>query len=182
MAFLGELVNGMARQTPFVGNALGAFALMDQFMALEQLGVELFETVDRTAQADVQEHRHAAHALDAAADDIVHVPGGNRLRREMHGLLARSAHAVEGHAGHFDRQLRQQHGQPSRVCALFSCERDGAVNHIPDLARIGARALQQAVYDMREQCIGAIFAQRAAPPAKRRPDGSYYDGFVHVIS
>ena len=55
-------------------------------------------------QGQVEEHRHAAHALDTAADGEREVARGHRLRSGMGGELAGAAHAVHRHARHLGRQ------------------------------------------------------------------------------
>ena len=81
-------VEHVPRQAPFFGDTFGAFALMDELMALEQFGIQYFEAADAPAQADVEKHRRAGHAFHAAADYVIHVAGRHGLGGEMHCLLA----------------------------------------------------------------------------------------------
>jgi len=108
-------------------------------------------------------HRDAAHAFHAGGDDAVHRAGHHRLRREVQRLLRRAALAVDGHAGHLQRQLRGQCGHAADAAALLAGLQHAAHDHVFHQCRVSTAALEQRVDHLRRQ-IHRMPA-RDTPPA-----------------
>src|SRR5262249_26247593 len=145
MALGRKCIHLVAVDLPAVGYALGTFALMDQIVAAAEIRIELLE-----ATADVAEHRRARHALDPAADGIVHIARRDCLGGKMHGLLARTAHAIERHRRHLDRETRKQHGKATYIGSLFAGLGHTAGDYVVKLCRVYLGALDQALQRVRE--------------------------------
>jgi len=175
----GVVVQRFPGQPPLAGDALRAFALVDQLVAPEKLGIEPFEALILLPERNIQEHRRPGHAFHAAADHVVHVACRHCLGGEVHGLLGRAAHSVERNAGHLHRQPEQEHGQPRWIRALLSRQRHRPVDHILDPARVDARAPDQVVDGMRQQAVRPLLPQRPASPAERRAHRFNNDRFIH---
>src|SRR5919199_790941 len=84
VALGGEGAHVFACDLPLLRYPLGALALVDEFLPLQQIGVQNLE--DRAGVGgvgDVAEHQHSCHALPAGAYGVAHVSGGYRLGGEM---------------------------------------------------------------------------------------------------
>ena len=88
-----DLVEPLAREAPLLGDHLGAEALVDQVVVVEQLGRE--RRADGVLELAADEHRDPAHRLDARADrDVVHAARDQR-GAEVDRLLGRAALTVD---------------------------------------------------------------------------------------
>ncbi|KAG1254253.1 hypothetical protein G6F65_017115 [Rhizopus arrhizus] len=164
-----------------VGNALRAFDLMDERIALQQRRVQRFKTAELALpQCHIQEHGHPAHALHAAGHHIPHVACGNGLRTEMHRLLAGPAHAVQGYARHAFRQARQHRRQATDVGPLLARLADAAGDQILDLGARQSGARKQPLHRLGQQRIRARVGPPPAAAAEGRSHRFHDHGFVHA--
>ncbi len=150
------------------------FALVNQIVAFKQGGIEFLESA-----ADVAEHGNPRHALDARPDCVVHVAGRDGLCREMNGLLARSAHPVQSHGRHADRQSGQKNAEPADVGALLAGLRHRSRDDVFDFRRIDAGLFHESRKDAAQQRIGPNLTKSSAAFSKRRPRHLENDGFRH---
>ena len=74
--------------------------------------------------------------LDAAADRDVNDAGRDEVRGEVDRLLRRAALAVDGRAGHFDREAGFEHDVAADVRGLLADLRDVAEHHVADQRRV----------------------------------------------
>ena len=96
-----ERVHLVAVDRPLVGDQLGRDALRHQPALVGVARAEpRAERVAVLAVGHRRAHRHPGHHLDTAGDDDVVRAGDHALGREVRGLLARPALAVDGRAGH----------------------------------------------------------------------------------
>ena len=139
-----ELVELGARQLPAGGHELGGHPLRDESRRepLGDAGAVGIGTCPGGA------HHDPAHRLHAAGDRDVVRAGLDPLRREVKGLLARAALAVDGRGRHVGGKPCPQPGHPSWRCRL--------------LAHLGDAAHQDVVDGAGVQCLG---------PAQERLDG-----------
>ena len=112
-------------------------------------------------------HRRARHRLDATGDDDVVVPGHHTGGGEVHRLLARSALAVDGHAGHGLRPARREHRGAGDVERLLAGLHDAAPDDVVDERRVDARPLDEPVEHLRRQLAGMHAGQAAVALADR---------------
>ena len=85
--------------------------------------------------------RQVAHVLDARADHRVVHPRGDQRGGEVDRLLGGAALAVDRRAGRLDRQALLQPRVARDVEALLAELLDAAGDHVLDLGRLDARAL-----------------------------------------
>src|SRR6516162_9232518 len=165
MAFGSQRVHFVSGDSPFLSYAFGALALVDQLPGGAEVGIELLESA-----ADVAEHRHARHILDAAADGIAHVACRNRLGGEMDRLLAGAAHAVESDRGNLHWELGQEHGQPADIGPLFAGLYDRAGHDIVDHLGVDRAALDKTLKSEGIKPIGAGLTVSTLGSPEWRPD------------
>jgi len=101
----------------------------------------------------VGSHRHPAHRFDAAGDHDIVGAGGDALRGEMHGLLARAAFAVDHDRRHMHRKSGREHRHPGDV-GLLAGLRDAADDDVVDERRIERVSRDDRLEDGREQING----------------------------
>jgi hypothetical protein len=118
VAFEAEGVDGLAAEAPALGDEFGGEALGDDVEAVEDLFGE---------GAAVAAHGHAAHALDASADDEVVGAAHDGLCGEVDGLEGAGAHAVDGGAADGDGEASGEGGLAANIKALFADLGDAAM-------------------------------------------------------
>ena len=160
-----------------------AFAGCDQVGA-DALGHEIDRHGDRRVHgigAAVRAHRHAAHALDAAADRQIGLAGHDLRRRHIAGVEAGGAEAVDLDAGRLLVVARLQGGEPGDIGALFADRHDAAQDDVVDLRRVQIAAVAQGrqglagQIDRRDLVQGAVGLAAAA----RRAHGVEDVGIGH---
>src|SRR5208283_1631660 len=129
----GESLLFAARDLPFAGDVLGGLAHADV-----SGGHGLHQR--RVDQRIVAVHRHAAHALDAGANEDL-----TRAKRDLAGgdvdrLHGRSAEPVDGDTGDRQRQISQQANQTGDVEALLALGKGAADDYVLDVLRVDAAA------------------------------------------
>lgn len=177
VALGGEGVYVVAADGPPVGDALGALALVYEVLLGEKRGVELLEAA--ALEVYVAEHRGARHALDAAADRVGYVSRGDRLRGEVNGLLARSAHPVEGDGRDLDGEVREHHRETPDVRALLPGLRYAAGNDVLDRPGLYPGPLYKPAQRVREERVRADLPKGPVPLAEGRPYRLDYYRFAH---
>jgi hypothetical protein len=145
-----EFVERGAGESPLLGDALGALALVDDLVLLEELGIQPAEAAVPAVRIDVREHAHARHVLHAAADRVARVARGDRLRGEVHGLLAGAAHAVERHRRYRHGKAGEQHAEAADVRALLARLGDGAADDVLDAFGGHARPCHETAQGVRK--------------------------------
>src|SRR5262249_40910407 len=91
--------------------------------------------------------------LDAAADDELLVSGLDAHRRERHGLLARTAEAVERDAGCLDRPTGGEHGHTSDARAMVTGRAAIADDDVVDIVLVDPSAIGERVQDLRQHLL-----------------------------
>ena len=86
-------------------------------------------------------------------DDVVDA-GGDQRRGEVDRLLGGAALAVDRGRRRLDRQARLEPGVAADVDALLAELLDAAGDHVADLGRVDAGALEQLAVDLGEQVGG----------------------------
>ena len=110
------------------------------------------------------------------------MPRQHGLRSEVHGLLARTALAVDRHAGHV---VGEPGGQPrgARDVAGLRAERvDAAEDHVVDQRGVDAGAIDERFDDVRAEVGRVHRGERAAAPADGRAHGVDDVGLSHGVS
>ena len=123
-----------------------------------------------------------AHVLYAAGHHQVLQPGHDAHRREAHGLLPRTALAVDGRTR--DR-LRQTGGQPRSACDVARLGAEGVhapEDHVLDGHGVHVVARQDLLDHVCPHVGGMHLGQAAAPLARGRADGIDDVGLGHGIS
>ena len=109
--------------------------------------------------------------LDAGADHDVVDAGGDQRRTEVHGLLRRSALAVDGGRGGLDRQPGLQPGVARDVPGLLADLLHAPGDHVLDLGGVDARPLDDLREARPEQLVGmrvlVIALLRVTAPDRR---------------
>ncbi len=112
-----------------------------------------------------------AHVLDARADHrVVHARGDQRCG-EVHGLLGGAALTIDGRARRLDRQALLQPGVARDVEALLAELLHATRDHILDLRRVDAGALDHLCINLPEQRVRVdvlVVALLFVPAADRR--------------
>ena len=123
----------------------------------------------------------ARHAFDAAGDDHVFPAARHFLRRQVHGLEAGGAEAVDLHAGDLHVPAGLQRRRLGDHRALLADGRDDAHHHVVELGRIEAVALLQLRQQAGEQVDGLDLVQAAVllALAARRANGVEDHGVRH---
>ena len=167
-----ELVELGAGDLPLVGDHLGAETLADDVVLGHQLGGE--GVAELLLGFHPGGERQVAHVLDARADHRVVDAGRDQRGGEVDRLLGRAALAVDGGAGGLDRQARLQPGVAGDVEALLAELLDAAGDHVLDLQRVDAGALDHLRVALGQQRVGVgvlVVALLLVPAADRRADG-----------
>ena len=99
-----DLVEQLARQVPLLRDHLGAEALVDQVVVIEQLGRE--RRADDVLELASDEHRDPAHRLDARADRHVVDAARDQRGAEVDRLLGGAALTVDRRRRRLVRQAR----------------------------------------------------------------------------
>jgi hypothetical protein len=110
-------------------------------------------------------HRHAAHVLHAARDHALVLAGHHAHRREVGGLLAGAAHAVERRAADVQRKAGDQGGVAGDVEPLLAHLVHAAHHHVLDLARVDLHARHQGLERVGQEVVRAIARELAVLPA-----------------
>ena len=117
------------------------------------------------------DERRTAHAFDAASQHQAGFTGANGAGGGADGVQARTAQAVDGGAGHFDRQTGQQRGHAGDVAVVFAslvrATHDRVIQFFP--AHAGVARYQRLDGDS-GQIVGAHRSQRAAVAAEGSAD------------
>ena len=129
---------------------------------------------------DRRAHRHAGHVLDAGGDHDVVRAGHHTLRREVRGLLRRTALAVDGGA---DRRLGEaggERGVAGDVDALLADLHDATHDHVLDRGRDRRRCGRRArAARAAARSTGCDVLQLAVAAPERRTEGVDDDGVGH---
>jgi hypothetical protein len=152
---------------------VGTHALRHERGVVVRLGVE-------RPGAAVRAHGHARHRLDAAGEDEVLPARGDLLRRDVHGLEAGGAEAVELHAGDGVGQPGLDRGGLGDVHALIADRRDHAEHDVVDPAGVqvgmaGERLVHQSNHQIDR--LGGVQRSVHLPPAARGADRVEYQRF-----
>jgi hypothetical protein len=128
-------------------------------------------------------HRHAAHHLDAAGDDDVLGPGQDRLRRELGGLLARPALAVDGRGRDPLRPTGREHRAAPDVEGLLGGLDDASGDDVVDDLGVDPGAVHEAGEDVGQQVdrVGAGEGSARLPLAGGSPDDIDDHGVTHGV-
>src|SRR5579859_6842410 len=175
MAADAELVHLLAGHTVLPRDQLGGDALGHEVIELGQLWREW-----RARRDCVGAHRHAAHRLDSAGDGHVAHTRLDEVGREMNGLLARSALAVNRGRGRREWKAGGQPRVASDVEALLAGLAHAAKHDVIDLARLDARAPHELLQHQRGEDDGVNVLELAVAPADGRTDGLDDYGFTHL--
>ena len=177
-----ELVHLVARDAPALGDHLGAEALRNEVVALEQLlrkraaPLLLCAFLDREADA--------AHVLDAARDDDVVDAGRDPQGAEVDRLLPGAAADVDGRrACALGKPFREPGGSRDAARLLGDLVR-AACDDVVDLCGFDARAVEHRLEAAPEQVGGMHVLEDAllrVAAADRRPDGVDDEDLVHRI-
>jgi hypothetical protein len=156
VTLIGEVVQLVAGQLPFIRHHLRALPLVDEFMPdVGELG------------GVVGAKGLVGHHLGAAGDDDVHITGKDGLRREVDRLLAGPAHAVERHPRHLHREAGLEQRQPGEIGALVANGSHHAPYHVLHPGGLDPRPPHGLLQDKRGQLNGMEGIQRAAGLALR---------------
>ena len=126
--------------------------------------------------------RHPAHDLDTARDDQVVVTRGHPGRAEMHGLLGRSALAVDRRGRH---ALGQPGGDPAvagDVGALLAHLAHATGDDVVDALGVDAGPLDQRRQGEGEEVGGMPVRQGATALAERRAHDVDDDRLSHLVA
>ena len=165
-----------ARDLPLAGDILGGLAHAD-------IGGGHRLHQRRVEQRVVAHHRHAAHALDAGADENVAGAECDLAGRDVDRLHRRAAEAVDGDAGDRQRQVRQQPDQAGDVQPLLALRERAADDDVLDILGLDAGAADQRPDHLRGQIVGAHPGQAAlAGEMERRAGVARDDGVGHWLS
>ena len=126
---------------------------------------------------EVRAHRHARHDLDAAADGDIDDAGRDEVRGEVDRLLRRAALAVDGRAGHFDREAGFEHHVAADVRGLLADLRDVAEDDVADQRRVEPDAIDDLAQHLRAERDGVRARKHAVAAAHGGPNGFYDDYF-----
>jgi hypothetical protein len=167
-----QLVKFRARELELLGDQLGAESLMDERVAVEQLG--------RVRRSEVSfeplrgAERDPAHVLDAGADGDVMRAAGDQRRGEVDGLLGRAALPIDGDGRGLDRQSLLQPGVASDVRGLHAVLLYTARDHVIDRRGVDPRTVDDRREHRSEQLVWMHVlgcARLRMPAADRRAGG-----------
>ena len=119
---------------------------------------------------------HARHVLDAGRDHDVVRAGHHTLRREVRGLLRRTALPVDGGA---DRRLGEpggERGVAGDVDALLADLHDATHDHVVDERGVEAVARDDLADHVRGEIDGVHVLELAVAASERRAYGVDDDG------
>ncbi len=129
--------------------------------------------------------RCACHRLHSAGDHQAGVAGLDRPRRRANRIHAGTAQAVDGGAGNFLRQTRQQRRHARHVAIVFAGLVGATVDHVIDFFPVDAGiATHQFAQRHRPKVVGAHILQRSAVTADGRADciaNKCFFGFFHIV-
>ncbi len=112
--------------------------------------------------------RRAGHRLDAAGNRQLHFAAGNGAERSADGIHARSAQAIEGHAGNGLRQACQQQRHARHVAVVFAGLVGAAEEYLVHRAPVDRGiTFHQCLDRHRSQIVGADCRQAATEAADR---------------
>ena len=176
----GESVERGSVDVPPLGDELGRDALPDQAARIAGGDARAERVLAERGRVD----RVLAHQLDTAGDDHVVRTGDDPLGCERHGLLARSALAVDCGAGHRVGEARREHRVARDVHRLATDLRQAPANHVVDQERIEVVAVRELREDLREEVDRVVARELPSglPPAGRGTDGIDDDGSVHAAT
>ena len=174
LGFERERVHIFAREAIECGNQVGANALWHEQRGRVRLRV-------LRPGAAVGANGHAAHALDAASHYQVFPARTHLLRRQVHGLQARGAEAVDLHARRGESPPRLDGRHLGQHRSLFTHGRDDAHDNVVHCGRVKTLARLQLSEQASQQRDGLDFVQAAVffAFAARGAQGFEYIGFGH---
>jgi hypothetical protein len=122
-----------------------------------------------------------AHGLDAAGNDNAVAARADAQIGLDDGLQAGGAEAIDGDAGHFDRQTGAENGKAGDVPALLALRLSAAEDHVFDFGRVEAgNPIQGSAHGQRGEIVGASSGESAlGGAAYRGANGADDDGFRH---
>jgi hypothetical protein len=141
LAGQGHAVLGFALDLELLGDVLGGLGHgVHAVLFLHQLVDEAPAdggVIDGVAAAEGafglgHDEGGAAHALHATGDHQPGLAGLDGARGRAHGVQAGAAQAVDGGAGHFQGQAREQAGHVGDVAVVFAGLVGAAVEHVGD--------------------------------------------------
>ncbi len=154
MALDGEGLLLGARNAPLLGDVLGGVAHAD-------IGGRVLMGELRMRHRVEAHHRHAAHALDAGAEEDLARTHGDGAGGAMYRLHGRPAEAVDGgpadrlgQAGHHGDQLGQ-------VQALLAFGEGAAQQQVFDVVDLDLGTLDQGAHHIGGHLVRADLSQRA---------------------
>ncbi|MNM91164.1 hypothetical protein D3C81_1034570 [compost metagenome] len=119
--------------------------------------------------------------LHAAADGDAHLARHDALGRHADTHQARGAHPVQGHARHAVRQTAGVGTKPADVVGLGALLDRRAHDHILDVSRLDAGALDHRAHHMSAQHRGLGIVERSAKRlGQRGTGGGDDDDFIQV--
>ncbi len=120
--------------------------------------------------------------LDAAGDDHVVLPGGDRGMGEIDRIEAGGAVAVDLHAGHRVREAGGEDRVAGDIAARLADRIDAAEDHVVDRRRVEIVAVADRAQRARGEHGGRDFVQRAVllAAAARRADMIVDECFGHA--
>ena len=154
----GELVELGAVEVPLGRDQLGRDALVHQPLRVARRDAR----TERRRSLSRRAERHPAHHLDAGRDDDVVRAGDHALRGEVRGLLARAALAIDRDSGHALVEAGGEQRVARHVAALLAGLADASHQHVVDLHRLQAVALEQGAQHVGEQIGGVGLREGAA--------------------
>src|SRR5690606_33624938 len=124
---------------------------------------------------------HGGDGLHAAGDHDRRLVDDDVLGGHGNGLQAGRAEAVDGDAGHADRQAGADGGHAGDVVALRAFRQGAAEDHVVDLAAFDAGTLDRVLDGMGGQGGAVGQVEAAAPGLRQRRAGGGNDHYVSHV-
>ncbi len=136
----------------------------------------------RRRRVVVLRHRHVVHVFDPAGDLNILAAGRYAHRTVVDRLQARRTVAIDRHAGRFNRQPRDQTGNPGHVETLLALLLHAAPANIFNQRLLDSRPLNQSADQRRRKIVGSNITEVSGfrvSPGNGRADGIDDNSVTH---